>query len=475
MAMRMKHPIRSWLTSTKPDFARRLRAFSCDKGETGKSRQKAWHRHLRNRHYLKGIRQRNLRAEDAAASRRKGTPMTSNGTSAGPERSTRIDWVDYAKGICIVMVVMMHSVLGVEKAAGHTGFMHAFVLFAQAVPDAGFLPDLRPVPGRRDRPRLAHLSRPQGRALRLFLCAVGDDPVRLQGARLCRRERLGAMSACCICNPSSSRSARCGSSICCRSSSSSQNCRASVPPLAIWLVAAALEIGAYLDRLDRDRRILRALRLFLFRLSARRLRVRAGRTVPGQRPALALAGLALWALVNGGLVELGTSANGRWSRWRSGFAGAGAIIVMGTLLARMQWLNFLRYCGEHSIVIYLAFFLPMAATRTLLLKTGLITDIGTISLIVTVAGVVGAVAIWRLAPGAAGRLPVRAPRRFLDRAERRRAGAAAGGVTRDASRRSSIFMPSFNCADPGAKRLRHRQNRQTPDSAGAGRAPGGRA
>src|SRR6187549_2176603 len=57
--------------------------------------------------------------------------MILNGTSAGPERSTRIDWVDYAKGICIVMVVMMHSVLGVEKAAGDTGFMHAFVAFAQ--------------------------------------------------------------------------------------------------------------------------------------------------------------------------------------------------------------------------------------------------------------------------------------------------------------------------------------------------------
>ena len=57
--------------------------------------------------------------------------MTLNGTSARPERSTRIDWVDYAKGICIVMVVMMHSVLGVEKAAGDTGFMHAFVMFAQ--------------------------------------------------------------------------------------------------------------------------------------------------------------------------------------------------------------------------------------------------------------------------------------------------------------------------------------------------------
>ena len=71
--------------------------------------------------------------------------------------------------------------------------------------------------------------------------------------------------------------------------------------------------------------------------------------------------------------------------------------MIGTLLARMRWFNFLRYCGEHSIVIYLAFFLPMAVTRTLLLKTGLITDIGTISLIVTVAGVAGAIVIWRLA------------------------------------------------------------------------------
>ena len=34
----------------------------------------------------------------------------------------------------------------------------------------------------------------------------------------------------------------------------------------------------------------------------------------------------------------------------------------------MQWLGFLRFCGEHSIVIYLAFFLPMATTRTLLLQ-----------------------------------------------------------------------------------------------------------
>jgi len=39
----------------------------------------------------------------------------------------------------------------------------------------------------------------------------------------------------------------------------------------------------------------------------------------------------------------------------------------------------------------------MAATRTLLLRSGLIPDVGTISLIVTIVGVAGALAIWRAA------------------------------------------------------------------------------
>ncbi len=42
----------------------------------------------------------------------------------------RIDWVDYAKGFCIIFVVMMHSTLGVEAAAGHEGWLHPVVAFA---------------------------------------------------------------------------------------------------------------------------------------------------------------------------------------------------------------------------------------------------------------------------------------------------------------------------------------------------------
>jgi uncharacterized membrane protein YcfT len=167
------------------------------------------------------------------------------------------------------------------------------------------------------------------------------------------------------------------------------------PPLAIWLVAAALEMAhVKTDWTVIDEFCARFVYFYSGYLFASCVFALADRS--REKPVLALAGLALWTLVNGGLVIADVS---HWPlvSLALGFAGACAIIVMGTLLARMQWLNFLRYCGEHSIVIYLAFFLPMAVTRTLLLKTGVIADIGTISLIVTVAGVVGAVVIWRLA------------------------------------------------------------------------------
>jgi hypothetical protein len=107
---------------------------------------------------------------------------------------------------------------------------------------------------------------------------------------------------------------------------------------------------------------------------------------------------ALGRANNGGLVHSG------FSEWpvislALGLAGSSAIVVIGMLLAQARRLDGLRYCGEHSIVIYLAFFLPMAATRTLLLKFGLIHDIGIVSLLVTIAGIFGALAIWWMARG----------------------------------------------------------------------------
>src|SRR6202140_1936203 len=44
---------------------------------------------------------------------------------------SRVDWVDYAKGFCIIFVVMMHSTLGVEAAVGSNGWLHGLVEFAR--------------------------------------------------------------------------------------------------------------------------------------------------------------------------------------------------------------------------------------------------------------------------------------------------------------------------------------------------------
>jgi uncharacterized membrane protein YcfT len=169
----------------------------------------------------------------------------------------------------------------------------------------------------------------------------------------------------------------------------------SVPPILVWAIAAALEMThvatswTVIDEFCARFVYIYSGYLFANYVFALSDRARA-------YPMLALAGLALWALVNGGLVVLGYSELPIISL-TLGLAGACAIITTGTLLARMHWLNFLRFCGEHSIVIYLAFFLPMASTRTLLLKTGLIPDIGMVSLIVTVVGVAGSLLIWRAA------------------------------------------------------------------------------
>jgi uncharacterized membrane protein YcfT len=168
-----------------------------------------------------------------------------------------------------------------------------------------------------------------------------------------------------------------------------------MPPLLIWSIAALLEMAhiatgwTVVDEFAARFVYFYTGYLFAGYVFALSDRARA-------RPALALAAILIWALLDGGLVKSGLS---EWPliSLALGLAGACAIVTIGTLLARAHWLNFLRFCGEHSIVIYLAFFLPMAATRTLLLRAGIVHDVGTMSLVVTIVALFGALAIWRIA------------------------------------------------------------------------------
>jgi uncharacterized membrane protein YcfT len=117
-----------------------------------------------------------------------------------------------------------------------------------------------------------------------------------------------------------------------------------------------------------------------------------------EMPQVAIGGLLLWAMLNGTLVEAGLAGLPFISLGLAAL-GALAVVSVSALLAKTPVAEPLRYCGENSIVIYLAFFLPMAVTRIVLLKTSLVPDIGTMSLIVTAAGVVGPLILFWIVRG----------------------------------------------------------------------------
>ncbi len=102
---------------------------------------------------------------------------------------------------------------------------------------------------------------------------------------------------------------------------------------------------------------------------------------------LAWAGLEIYAVFWGYSEMIGVSLV-------LGIVGAVAVVTFSSLLSKSDLMAPVRYCGRNSIVIYLAFFLPMATARTILLKYGPITDLGTISVIVTACGVIGPLVLF---------------------------------------------------------------------------------
>jgi uncharacterized membrane protein YcfT len=163
-----------------------------------------------------------------------------------------------------------------------------------------------------------------------------------------------------------------------------------VPVIVIWLVAAALEIApiatgwTVIDEF--------AARFVYFYtgyvLATRIFALAAGVQA---RPWMAGALLAAWAILNGVLV-LGGAADLPFVSLGLGLIGAAAVVAVSALMAQSDVFAALRTLGRNSIVVYLAFFLGMAASRAVLLRTGL--ELGTVALLVTTSGIAGAVALF---------------------------------------------------------------------------------
>jgi len=334
------------------------------------------------------------------------------GTSMTPSYTPpagRVDWADYAKGFCIIMVVMMHSTLGVEEAAGREGFMHALVAFAKPFR----MPDFFLISG-------LFLSRVIDRDWRIYadrkvvhfayfyvLWVTLQFVVKAPHFAAANGwAYVGEQYALAFIDPFGTlwfiyllpiffvvtKATR------------------GVPPALVWLVAAGLQV-AQIDTgwTAIDEFAGRLVYFYTGYLLASRVFALAAAVQA--RPRLAMAGLVPWAVLDGALVYTGCAGLPLISL-ALGLVGAIAVVSLSALMAKAKLFDPVRYCGQHSIVIYLAFFLPMAATRTLLFKIGMLTDVGTMALVITAAGVIGALAMWWAARGTRADFLFERPDRF---------------------------------------------------------------
>jgi uncharacterized membrane protein YcfT len=321
-----------------------------------------------------------------------GTEMGRSIQATGGFDGQRIDWVDYAKGFCIIFVVMMHSTLGVENVAGREGWLHAVVDFAKPFR----MPDFFLISGLFlaqviDRDWRTYLDRKVLHFVYFYLLWTAIQfaikaPVFVHEHGPLNTLWLYVES---FWEPFSTLWFIYLLPIFFVLSMLAHSLR--IPPLVVWLAGAALEIAhIHTGSTVIDEFASRFVYFYTGYLFAPRLFALAKTATA--HPETALAGLVAWGLINGLLVFNGL-AELPFVSLALGLAGAAAVVGLSALLATSDLARPLRYCGRNSIVIYLAFFLPMAASRAVLIKTGWITDVGTISAIVTLAGVVGAL-VW---------------------------------------------------------------------------------
>jgi uncharacterized membrane protein YcfT len=313
------------------------------------------------------------------------------GTELGQAGAPRVDWVDYAKGFCIVMVVMMHSTLGVEQAAGQQSWMGHLVAFAKPfrMPDFFLISGLflaRVI----DRDWRTYLDRKVVHFAYFYLLWVTIQFAFKAPGLAAEHGALGVVKlyAEAFIEPFGTlwfiyllpiffvvtKLTR------------------GVPVIVIWLIGAALEIAhVQTGWTVVDEFASRFVYFYTGYVCATRIFQIAAAVE--KRPAIAALGLVAWAVFNGAYVFGGLDGK-PFISLTLGLIGAAAVVSVSALMAKSDLFAPLRYLGKNSIVIYLAFFLGMAASRSVLLKTGIVPDLGTVALLVTASGIAVAGALF---------------------------------------------------------------------------------
>ena len=347
----------------------------------------------------------------------------------------RVAWFDYAKGICIGLVVMMHSTLGVGEAFGGEGFMHYVVAFARPfrMPDFFLLSGLflfRVI----DRDWRTYLDRKVVHFGYFYLLWLVILTVVKHGAELGSDPAAWVASfgeAVISPNPNlwflyvlalffvATKLAR----------------TVGLPGWALWLAAAAMQtfpVHTGWEAIDDY-----GARYYVFFLTGYLLAPQVFALAAWVRENMrtALLGLGVWFVLNAviafapsPLPGFATIADLPGLRIAAGLVGAMAVVAVAALLARFDWARIVRYAGRNSIVLYVSFVLPMAATRILLLKSGLISDVGVVSLIVTAVAVAVPLALHAAVRNTRARFLFERPEALKFEQRRRAAAPAAAAV-----------------------------------------------
>ncbi len=319
----------------------------------------------------------------------------------------RIDWVDYAKGICIILVVMMHSTLGVEKALGEVGALHSFIEWARPfrMPDFFLISGLF-LARRIGVPWRDYLDKKVIHFMYFYLLWMtiqflfkGHGIWQEQGAVGLAQQYLLAfvepfgtlwfiylLPVFFVVVKLTRR----------------------VPPLLIFALAAALEIAPiHTGWIMVDEFVARFVYFFAGYWAAGHV-FRFANDMAGLTTAGLLAALTIWGMAHTQVFLLGL-ADVPGVSLVLGFVGTAAVVSAGVFLTRFRASEAMRYLGENSIVVYLAFFVFMATARSLAIK--LVPQLGSdvISLGVTLAGILGPVLLFWLTKDNALRFLFRRP------------------------------------------------------------------
>ena len=299
----------------------------------------------------------------------------------------RVDWVDYGKGICITLVVMMHSTLNYGHMVGAEGWMHEVVDFARPfrMPDFFLIAGLflsRSING----PLVDYIDRKVIHFAYFYILWLAIQTLAFEADMLLSDPAgVGLIFLKQLVFPASSlwfihqllffyvvtRIVR------------------RVPVLIVFAAAAIAHVAFYAGWIAPGWSVTeRFANWYVFFFAGYAFAPLIFRMADAMREnGLALlASLAVWAVMNYALVQAG-AADMPGISLVLGFAGAFAIIAVAVMLARFDIGQFMRYAGKHSIVIYLTFFLPMKAAQKGLAMTGLIPDVGWASLTVLVFAV----------------------------------------------------------------------------------------